>query len=114
MPDAPSNPDPNDDRLIELSAEAFRQHLHTPFRITHAEAEGHIDAELIEVGEVNSHTQRTDRTPFSLVFLGPENAPLEQSIYHLTHDAMGEMDLFLVTVGPGAEDPRMRYEVVFT
>lgn len=110
MPDEPRV----DETLVDLSAEAFRPHLNTTFVITHPQAEGRVEVELIEVGEIESHTKRADRTPFSLLFCGPENAPLEQGIYHLAHEKMGEMDLFLVTVGPGAEDPSMRYEVVFT
>ncbi len=53
-----------------------------------------------------------DGGAFSLLFVGPEQPMLDQSIYRLNNPALGEMELFLVPVGP-AEDG-MGYESVFT
>lgn len=39
------------------------------------------------------------RAPFSLIFLSPDPHVLAQRLYHLTHDAMGELTLFLVPIG---------------
>jgi hypothetical protein len=33
-------------------------------------------------------------------------------MHHLEHEALGDLDLFLVPIGPGA-DGRQRYEAVF-
>ena len=52
------------------------------------------------------------RQQFTLTFAGGPNPPVRQGIQRLQHDALGELDLFLVPVGPGA-DGRQRYEAVF-
>jgi hypothetical protein len=53
------------------------------------------------------------RVSFSLLFLDQQHPGffLPQSIYHLEHERLGAMDLFLVPLGPVAEG--MRYEAVF-
>ncbi len=52
-----------------------------------------------------------ERMQFSLVFRGPATQALPQRIYAMTHAALGELDIFLVPLGPDAEG--MRYEAVF-
>jgi hypothetical protein len=52
-----------------------------------------------------------ERRQFSLVFRGPATAVLPQSTYQLSHAELGELDLFLVPIGPDAEG--MRYEAAF-
>lgn len=52
------------------------------------------------------------RDPYSLVFRGPPAPVLPQRIYHLRHERMGDLELFLVPIGPDGEG--MRYEAVFT
>lgn len=51
------------------------------------------------------------RQPFTLHFLGPVEPWLPQSMYHLEHAVIGDIDLFLVPLGPTASG--MRYESVF-
>lgn len=51
------------------------------------------------------------RRSFALVFRGPRGLRLMQRIYHLHHDEMGAMDLFLVPINPDAQGPL--YEAVF-
>ena len=51
------------------------------------------------------------RLQFSLVFHGPATPTLPQSIYRLVHEELGELDLFLVPIGPDAD--AMRYEAAF-
>jgi hypothetical protein len=51
------------------------------------------------------------RAQFSLVFRGPATQFLPQRTYAITHAALGELDLFLVPLGPDAEG--MRYEAAF-
>jgi hypothetical protein len=46
------------------------------------------------------------------MFRGPTGPILPQRIYRLRHPVMGELDLFLVPIGPDGEG--MRYEAVFT
>ena len=51
------------------------------------------------------------RRQFSLFFSGPVEALLPQGTYVLRHPELGELDLFLVPLGPG--DDGMRYEAAF-
>jgi hypothetical protein len=59
---------------------------------------------------MESEAARLTRNPFSLFFLGPVRLP--QQIYHLTHDVLEPMDVFLVPVG--SEGNALLYEAVFT
>jgi hypothetical protein len=52
------------------------------------------------------------RTPFSLVFRSPPGAPMPQRIYRLQHEELGDLELFLVPIGPDADG--MCYEAVFS
>lgn len=51
------------------------------------------------------------RQQFSLLFRGPSSPSLDQGTWDLSHDAMGELAVFLVPLGPDAQGPR--YEAVF-
>ncbi|MGH8568636.1 MAG: DUF6916 family protein [Gammaproteobacteria bacterium] len=52
------------------------------------------------------------RDPYSLVFRGPASPILPQWIYRLRHERMGDLELFLVPIGPHGEG--VRYEAIFT
>lgn len=52
-----------------------------------------------------------ERLQFSLVFRGPATPVLPQHTYPVTHPEMGELDLFLVALGPDGDG--MRYEAAF-
>jgi len=95
--------------LANLTADDFAPHSGSRYLLRFADAAEPIALELVEVNAA-ARGPRPGR-PFSLVFRGPRNALLPQSIYRLEHDAMGALDLFLVPVGP---DPQgMCYEAVF-
>lgn len=51
------------------------------------------------------------RQQFSLVFRGPVEPVLAQGTHALTHEAMGDLALFLVPIGQDADG--MRYEAAF-
>jgi hypothetical protein len=51
------------------------------------------------------------RPGFSLLFRGPDSAPLGQGMYPLAHPAFGTLEIFLVPVGAG--DGMREYEAVF-
>ncbi len=51
-----------------------------------------------------------ERLQFSLVFRGPAPA-LPQASYALAHEALGELELFLVPIGADADG--VRYEAAF-
>jgi hypothetical protein len=86
-----------------LTADDFEPHVGTRFRLP----DGGLELEL---GQVERHPPQAGlvREPFALVFTGPVESPLDQRIHRLEHDAMGELDVFLVPTGPG------RYEAVFS
>lgn len=52
-----------------------------------------------------------ERLQFSLVFRGPVAPVLRQGSYRLSHQELGELELFLVPLGPDSEG--MRYEAAF-
>jgi hypothetical protein len=91
--------------LDTLTVDDFRPLQGDRFRITPDGAEA-FEVELVEVTEIPR--EPGGRTPFSLVFQGGPNPPLEQAIYRVEHDELCELDVFLV---PIAVD---RYEAVFT
>ena len=71
--------------------------------------------ELIEA--VGSSGQLGDNSrSFTLLFRDPESSVdshLVQSTYRLDHESLGELQLFLVPVGPGSEEQGIDYEAVF-
>ena len=100
-------------RLEKLTKDDFLKCLNQRFRIHVAEQEP-LEAELIEVrGLVPADEAPDRREPFSVVFRGSEKARLQQGVFHLENDTLGEVDLFLVTIGPD-EEGLLRHEAVFT
>jgi hypothetical protein len=74
-----------------------------------------IDAETfeLEVGAVAPIANPSPRQhpPFALTMLDRSRRPVRQGIYRLTHPSLGEIDIFLVPIGP--KDGAMRFEAVF-
>ncbi len=95
--------------LQDLTPSSFSEHLGSKFRIQTGEGK-YLDAELFNVVNHEAHGGLR-KQPFSVHFRGPKGAVLPQAIYRLEHEAMGTMDLFLVTIGPDAQG--MSYEAVF-
>ena len=91
--------------LDRVTVDDFRPLRGDRFRIAPDGAPA-FEVELVEVTEIPR--EPGGRAPFSLVFKGGPNPPLEQRIYRVEHDGLGELDLFLV---PIAVD---RYEAIFT
>ncbi|MGH3150010.1 MAG: DUF6916 family protein [Streptosporangiaceae bacterium] len=114
---------PDDRSLQTLTAEDFRAHQGTRFRLTGGSAPGSspasVEAELAEVTEHGASASSVARAPFSVLFHGPLEPVMPQGIYRLEHEQFGNVDLFIVPVGP--DEPRvpgqaptaMRYEAVF-
>lgn len=110
---------PTDRSLRMLTADDFRPLRGTGFLLSAVAAQVSVDTELAEVAEHPGGARGTLRTPFSVLFHGPLQPVLPQGIYHVVHEQLGEMDLFLVPVGPdepaapGQAPAAMRYEAVF-
>ncbi|MGO9960811.1 MAG: DUF6916 family protein, partial [Solirubrobacteraceae bacterium] len=51
------------------------------------------------------------RAPFSLIFTAPSPPILAQGMRRLTHDSLGELDLFLVPLQP--DSGGARYQAIF-
>lgn len=85
----------------------FLEHLDSTFRAR------------LEDGQVfNLHFYKLDSTisndiqeAFSLLFRAPLDMPPFQNMFHVEHDKMGEMDLFLVPVSK--KDDCLVFEAVF-
>jgi hypothetical protein len=91
--------------LEKLTVDDFRSLQGERFRIAPDGAEA-FDVELVEVTEIAR--EPGGRAPFSLIFQGGPNPPLEQGTYRVEHEGLGELEIFLV---PIAVD---RYEAIFT
>ena len=114
----------SDDRSLQtLTAEDFRGHQGTRFRLTGGSPPGGspvtIETELVEVTEHVDSAPGTFRAPFSVLFHGPLQPVMPQGIYRVEHEQLGTLELFIVPVGP--DEPRapgqgptaMCYEAVF-
>jgi hypothetical protein len=113
-----------DTRSLEtLTAEDFRQIQGTACELTVGLSEPGRQAKFrIEVANVTQSAGELSgsfRKPFAVLFHGPIEPVLPQGIYRLQHAQLGELELFIVPVGP--DDPSgpekqptvMRYEAVF-
>lgn len=69
-----------------------------------------VDCELTQVRRLPAHSLRTT-PPFALLLRGPRDQPLGQGIYPLQHPAHGQLDLFIVPVGP--DGAGLGYEITF-
>lgn len=90
-----------------FTKESFAEHLNSKFYIP-LQPSGAVELELLEVVSTLS-TPRQEQ--FSIYFRGPANIYLQQGTYHMKHDAVGELDLFIVPIGRDPEG--FRYEAVF-
>lgn len=83
--------------LDTLTFTDYAPHINTKFQLTELEA---VELELAEVTEKNF---APSQEMFSLIFRGSKDAPLEQGIYKMRHETLGEGELFLVPVAFNAD-----------
>ena len=94
-----------------LTGKEFSKHVNSKYRVN-VDGSEPIDLELVEVKEKESSPgEQEGLERFSVYFIGPENICLPQAIYRLTHERMGEFDLFLVAIAK--DKAGFRYEAVF-
>lgn len=96
--------------LETLTKDRWSEHLGGSFDVMDG-GRGTMAMVLAEVTGLGTGG-RGRRDPYSLVFRGPSAPVLPQRIYRLRHDRMGDLELFLVPIGPDSEG--MRYEAIFT
>ena len=95
----------------KLTEEEFSRHLNTKFRVR-LDAPEPFELELVEVkGRPSGVGEQQGMERFSLFFRGPAQPRLGQHTFPLTHERMGDFDLFLVPVGQDAQG--VLYEAVF-
>jgi hypothetical protein len=90
--------------LDNLKYEDYVGELNTKFQLT----EIPVELELIEVSARKSTTQQEI---FSLIFRGAKDSFLEQKIYQMHHEKLGEGDLFIVPIAEVADG--YKYEAGF-
>jgi hypothetical protein len=92
--------------LDVLSQDVFKENLHTPFKIQ-VDDKFSMDLQLVECNDLGS----TDvQEQFSLIFQGDGQQYLNQMIYTLVHEKLGDLSLFLVPVHKNANG--FQYEAV--
>lgn len=98
--------------LKDLAIDHFKSQVGSDFRCTQGEKE--MDLRLATADTIDTAQKLADgqRKPFSLTFRGSREEPLEQGIYTLDHEGMGQQELFLVPVHE--DDEGRYYEAVFT
>jgi hypothetical protein len=84
--------------VTELVTGTFEPHVGTQFTATPSLGGEPIELTLSRC--VESPHARPGHPAFSLFFDAPEPMPQPQQIFALRHAELGELDLFLVPVGP--------------
>ncbi len=100
--------------LDVVTAETFTPYVGSMFSVQ-LDAATTFPIELVSVVALSVHTAPNipnPRMPFSLLFRGNHTPLLPQQIYHIVHDALGALDIFLVPIGPDQQG--MQYEAIFT
>ena len=95
-----------------LTSATFTPHVGEKFEVTAADG-ATFEAILTSCDETSYGSpeqwlDQVDRVPFSLVFNAPGGELLPQQIFTLRHPEIGELEVFLVPLGPGV------YEAVFS
>lgn len=94
--------------LATLELHAFTPLIGETFHI--ATESGDLELVLREAAPLGKAVRQGGA--FSLVFSGAENTPLAQQLCPIRHESLGELQLFLVPIGPCADG--LGYEAVFT
>jgi hypothetical protein len=96
-----------------LTEAEFSKHVNTKFRLQPTTTDAQqVDLELSEVkGYAKKAEEHSGMERFSAFFNGPAEAQLPQGVYSLSHDQMGEFEIFLVPIA--RNESGFRYEAVF-
>ena len=97
--------------MATLTEQEFSRQVNTNFRLK-LDTPQPIHLKLVEVkGYSKNAEERSGMERFSLFFTGPADPFLPQLMYSLSHEVMGEFEIFLVPIGKTADG--FRYEAVF-
>jgi len=101
-----------------LTMQLFAGREHEMFHLTAGDVQ--LQVELVEVKELKSSLSESGNVsqvvgrnePFSLVFRGPHDPPLGQSLYPMTHGDIGDLgSIFIVPIA--ADEQGRYYQAVF-
>lgn len=95
--------------LEPLTRESFAPHVGSQFAVATV-SEG-MDLTLSSIGPAGAGLPGK-RVPFALHFRGPAGPLLRQGVYRLRHQAFGDLEIFLVPLGPQAGGTV--YEAIFS
>ena len=99
--------------LEQLTSEHFAPHLHQLFKL--GSDQQTFEAELVEVSTLSFERPAVPGAEraqaFSIVFAGPQDPVQSQGICSIQHPELGELQVFLVPIGPGGNG--MMYEAIF-
>ena len=100
--------------LDKLTVDDFRSTVGDRFKVD-LDGTGTLELEVVEAATHDPEAAITDdsgtRSPFSVEFRGPTEPVLPQRIYHLEHDKVGALEIFVVPIGVDAAGAH--YEAVF-
>ncbi len=101
--------------LDKLTKDSFSPYLGQAFRVQ-LDPDNALELELTEVTAFDSRPEQYNssirRDPFSILFRGPADVPLDQGMYRIEHDEMGVIEtLFMTPIG--ADQKGRYYEAVF-
>ncbi len=88
----------------------FLPHRGTTFTLATGGEE--VALALVAVEPLPTPAGGTERTPFSLEFLGPADPAFAQATFPLKHAELGALELFAVPIARTAEGTR--YQAIFT
>ena len=97
--------------LNTVTHKDFEACLSQPFSVR-PENEDDFEIDLIQVKLIGDGDPTKDtRQAFSLLFRGPTEHSLSQSLYRIENETLGELQLFLVPLGP--DETGMLYDATF-
>jgi hypothetical protein len=95
--------------LAKIQCAQFAACLNQDFQIVFPD--GTLVLQLSEARPLHASHRIAGREPFSLVFRGPAQLRLPQGIYKMSHEQLGEMEIFLVQIA--ADQKSSAFEAVF-
>lgn len=97
--------------LDKLTLQDFTPMLGASFQVAGKEG---LSLSLLQAKAlvVRSGTPSAAREPFDLIFVGPGNPVLPQSIYRLEREGAEPLEIFIVPIGP--TEGGMGYQAIFT
>src|SRR3954453_24119964 len=96
--------------MADLTEAEFSRHLNTDFGLSFGDEQLHLKLVAVKA-YLPQADEQSGMERFSLFFDGTLDRYLPQRMYRLTHEAMGEIDLFLVPIEK--KESSFPYEAVF-